>query len=96
VIDHHTDLWEDDTLDLALEPPPPGILDVVIVRSTTSHSLLTRPPAASPYSLSDLTYAAASSVTGQLVSTTSGSYVSTRKLAQSAGSVVVPLCEVTP
>ena len=32
VIDHDTELWEDDTLDLALEPPPPGILDVVIVQ----------------------------------------------------------------
>ncbi len=95
VIDHDTDLWEDDTLDLALEPPPPGILDAVIVRSTTSHSLVTTLSSASVYSLSDLTYAAVSSVTGRLVSTTSGTYVATRKLAAPAGSLVVPLCEVT-
>jgi hypothetical protein len=95
VIDHDTDLWEDDTLDLQLEPPPPGILDVVIVRSSTSRSLVTMPRPTSEFTLHDLTYAAVSSVTGRLVSTASGAYIATRKLAELAGSLVVPLCEVT-
>jgi hypothetical protein len=97
VVDHDTELWEDDTLDLALEQPPEGILDVVVVRATTSHSLIGRPQAASPYSFSDLTYAATSTVTGRLVSSVSGTYVATRKVAASelASTLVVPLYEVS-
>ena len=93
VIDHDTELWEDDTLTLALEPPPPGILDAVIVRASTSRSLLGGAPATSPYSMSDITYAAASAVTGRLLSSVSGTYAATRK--QAVGSLVVPTHEVT-
>jgi hypothetical protein len=97
LIDHDTDLWEDDTLDLQLEPPPPGILDVVIVRACTSHALVTMPRPTSEFTFNDLTYAAVSSVTGRLVSTTSGTYIATRKLTTSefAGSLVIPLSEVS-
>ena len=93
VIDHDTELWEDDTLTLALEPPPPGILDAVIVRASTSRSLLGGAPASSPFSMSDVTYAAASAVTGRLLSSVPGTYAATRK--QAVGSLVVPTHEVT-
>ena len=96
LIDHDTELWDDQTLDLALEPPPPGLLDVTFVRATTASALNTASAAQGAFALADLVHAAASPITGAQLTAAPGTYVAARAVARDAGAaaIVVPLYEV--
>jgi hypothetical protein len=93
VIDHDTDLWEDPTLDLALQPPPPGILGVELVRATTANAFATTTVAASEYTFRDVTYSKVSSQTGGRIGSASSTYAAARRQA-GATTIVVPEYEV--
>ena len=93
VVDHDTELWDDPTLDLALEPPPPGLLGVELVRATTANALATKTVVASEYTLHDVTYSTLSSLTGARITAGASTYAAARR-DLTAASVVVPEYEL--
>jgi hypothetical protein len=93
VIDHDTELWEDPTLDLALTPPPPGLLGVELVRATTANALATKKVATSEYALHDVTYSTVSSLTGGRTAAGSSTYAAARREVEGT-TIVVPEYEL--
>jgi hypothetical protein len=93
VVDHDTELWDDPTLDLALEPPPPGLLGVELVRATTAKALATKTMVTSEYALHDMTYSAVSSLTGGRTAAGSSTYAAARRDVEGT-TIVVPEYEL--